>query len=102
MAEDEIPDKIQEMMAEETLENMRNRNGWRKGRVVEVKAGAERRELKAWIEIFDGEGGARKYKGVRFMAIHERGHEGYPIESYAYESKDMFEKTGKENGWYVK
>lgn len=66
---DEIPSRIREMMADEEVENMRNRDGWATGTVKRVDDDGEVVETfeDAWIELFNGAGRAGNFGGVRFQ-----------------------------------
>lgn len=109
----EIPTSIRELMREDELENMRNRDGWATGTValVDETGDIADRIENAWIELFDGEGAAAASDGVRFMAV--RGDGEYE-EAYAHEDRDTLERrrdgeavgergtvTGSYPAWFV-
>ena len=109
----EIPDKITELMRDNEIENMQNLDGWAVGTICHIDMdGNITREIKgAWIELFDGEGGAGIFDGVRFMAVDNGEYE----ESYAHESREHLEKrrdgekaglvgsvSGSYPAWFVK
>ena len=93
-----IPEQIAEVMYDEELQNMRKLDGWSVGTVVKRRPnGTEPVTLNdAWIELFDGNGRAGQYGGVRFMAITE---DGEYEEAYAYGNKTA--SLGNEPCWYV-
>lgn len=96
MADTPIPETIQEYMHDEELENMRNLDGWAVGTVVQIIDGAVTKRIEdAWIELFNGEGRAGEFEGVRFLAVHEDEYE----ESYAYSSAAAMGE--KKTAWCV-
>lgn len=106
----DLPPGIANIMREEEIDNMLALDGWAVGTVVHVEDGEEERRLEnAWIELFNGEGRAGEFGGVRFMAIDpdddsepESDHlpTGY-AEAYAYGDEETWENNPKESGWYV-
>lgn len=96
----EIPEKITELMREEEIENIQNRNGWAVGTVVQSSREGEIVETiePAFIELFNGEGLAGVFGGVKFLAVDG---DGEYRESYAYATRDAFENSQGGAGWYV-
>lgn len=78
----EIPDEIQEMMNSEERRNMRNLDGWAVGTVIQVNTIGNiiGRYTGAWIELFNGQGRAGEFGGVKFMWAVCGAYE----EAYAY------------------
>jgi hypothetical protein len=101
----EIPDRIEELMRDEEIENMRNLDGWAVGTVALVEKGTEIASVDdAWIELFNGEGRAGQFGGVRFMALcEEQAMDDFDeyLEAYAYGSFSSF-RANAGTGWYVK
>ena len=95
----DIPESVEEMLTPEEIENIENRDGWAIGDVVLVENGnvGEQTIEDAVIELFNGEGAAGEFGGVRFMAETA----GDYTEAYAYATVDAFEQSGGEDGWYV-
>jgi len=97
----EIPEQIRDVMREDEIENMENLDGWAVGRVAlqEITANPEHDDEvldDAWIELFNGEGLAGEFGGVRFMAVDA---DGEYREAYAYPDRKSLH--GNEPGWYV-
>ena len=94
----DIPEQIKELMRDEEIENMQNLDGWAVGTVIEVDEDGTRvaTHEDAWIELFNGEGRAGKFGGVRFMAVTDGTYE----EAYAYATRDS--SVGNEPCFYVK
>jgi len=93
----DVPEQIEEIMQGDELGNMRNLCGWAVGTVVQTDSlgnGVERFE-DAWVELFNGEGRAGNFGGVRFMAVSDGEYE----EAYAYPDYESF--RGNEPGYYV-
>lgn len=105
-----IPEQIRRFHRDDEIRNMDHLFGWAIGTVVEVRDGEEERTIEdAWLELFNGEGTAGEFGGVRFHAVidpEEARHQdvkdldGY-IESYAYGTRDAFEERDRSDGWYV-
>lgn len=104
-----VPEVIDALLHESEIENMKNLRGWAVGTVVLVRDGEEVHEIgDAWIELFNGEGTADVFGGVRFMAVDEEEGEVLDftdsdqlyIESYAYATREAF--GGRDVGWFVK
>jgi hypothetical protein len=67
-------------------------------REQEIENGEPIREIDdAIIELFNGDGRAGQFGGVKFLAEDDGEYE----ESYAYATKQAFENSGKKTGWYV-
>lgn len=107
-----VPDVVQEVHREEEIENMLLFRGWAIGHVTYVdegNVGADRIEG-AWMELFNDEGRAGSFGGVKAFADidpdspHAAGDE-YPgggyFESYAFATPDAFEASRQTSGWYV-
>lgn len=87
----EIPEQISELMTDEELENMKNRDGWTTGTIHELDENGEvvNEFTDAWIELFDGNGRAGVFDGVKYMYVDE---DGEYDESYAHESQEHLEE----------
>lgn len=85
----EIPEQIESIMQSGELGNMRNLCGWAVGTAVQVDSlGNEvERYENAWVELFNGEGRAGEFGGVRFMAVSDGEYE----EAYAYPDRESAE-----------
>jgi hypothetical protein len=97
----EIPEQIRDVMMDEEIENMRNFDGWAVGTAIQLDAfGMEvERYEDAWVELFNGNGSAGEFGGVRFMAVpdgesderseEDTGDRSEPqyVEAYAYPSR---------------
>lgn len=93
----DIPDVIQEMMQDKEVENMRNLDGWAVGTVVLIEMGSQKQTIHdAWIELFNGEGCAGEFGGVRFMG---KNGDGRYQEAYAYGTEEAMDH--RSTGWYV-
>ena len=94
-----LPQQIEDLIAEVEMENMKTRNGWATGSVVLIDGEGNRsREIEqAWIELFNGEGEAANTGGVRFMAVVGGEYE----EAYAYPDEETAEEYGSPPYWYV-
>jgi hypothetical protein len=96
--EEHIPEQIREVLHIPELDNLRNRDGWAKGEVTLIEAGAERQTIEeAFIELFNDEGTAGEFGGVKFMA--EQG--GALLENYAFATREAFEESSQSQGWVV-
>lgn len=79
---DDIPDQIAGLLSPGERSNVIDRNGWAIGIVETYKNGeVKHRHEDAIIELFNGEGGARQFGGVRYMVVDDSGE---LEESYAY------------------
>lgn len=94
----EIPEQIRDVMREEEIENIRNLDGWAFG-PVGCRDGGHTKEViaDAWIELFNGDGRAGTFGGVRFMAVDQTGEYR---EAYAYGSEAALEQN-TDTGWFV-
>lgn len=93
-----IPQSVAEKLRDQEIENIQNRNGWAIGKVVLIRDGEQTREIDdAIIELFNGDGKAGDFGGVKFLAEDDGEYE----ESYAYATKRALEQSGKQTGWYV-
>lgn len=100
MADDiDIPDELRELLQDDELTNMRNRDGWATGTAVRVEDGEVGVDTieDAWVELFNGDGTAGEFTGVRFMAVQD----GSYTEAYAYATPETFEANGGDSGWYI-
>lgn len=93
----EIPEQIREVMTDEEIENMRNFDGWATGTVAaydgnEVVATYQN----AWIELFNDEGRAGRFGGVRCMVVDD--NDEYR-EWYAIGRENAFDRS--DGGYYV-
>jgi len=97
---DEIPEQIRDLLRDGEVENIRNRDGWAIGTATLVEDGEVGAETidNACIELFNGDGLSGVFGGVRFMGVDD---EGEYEESYAYATREAFEQTGKDNGWFI-
>lgn len=96
-AQSEIPVQIAELMRDDELDNMRSLDGWAVGTVVCHESGEEvARITDAWIELFDGNGRASVFGGVRFMGLRDGEYE----EAYAHADSCLFEQDDR-TGWFV-
>jgi hypothetical protein len=93
----DIPEQIEELMQSDELGNMRNLCGWAVGDVVEVNPQGKAVESysDAWVELFNGEGRAGRFGGVRFMVVSDGEYE----EAYAYPDEES--AHGNEPCYYV-
>lgn len=97
MSSHDIPESVREVLVEEEIENVRQRNGWAVGTVKLYDHGGVTKEIEdAIIELFNGEGSAGEFGGVRFMAEHDGEYE----EAYAYATREALIELGRE-GWFV-
>lgn len=96
--EEHIPKSIREVLHVPELNNIRNRNGWAKGNVTLFEGDETRREHEGVIiELFNGEGTAGEFGGVKFMAATDGGL----IENYAFATKDAYVHSDQATGWVV-
>lgn len=94
-----IPDAVQEKLTEDEIQNITNRNGWAIGTVALSEHGEITRRIEyAYIELFNGDGGAGLFGGVKFLAEDKNGE--YE-EAYAYATPEAFQRQNKNTGWYV-
>lgn len=79
----EIPVAIEELMRDEELRNMRNLDGWAVGTAIQVNKIGNIIGLydEAWIELFNDDGRAGEFGGVKFMWAND---DGAYKEAYAY------------------
>jgi hypothetical protein len=96
---DEIPDQIRDMMDEAEIENMESRSGWATGTAKEVNSDGRVTTTHegAWIELFNGDGGAGEFGGVRFMAVTDGEYE----EAYAYPDREFAERHSDPPYFYI-
>lgn len=93
-----IPDSIREVLDDDEIENIENRNGWAFGTVVlSVNGEVEERLEDALIELYNGQGTAGRFGGVGVMATSPEGDREFK----AYATKEAFEERGRDEGWYV-
>lgn len=94
----EIPTEIASLMNDEELDNMRSLDGWAVGSVACYENRTQIALLSdAWIELFNGDGRAGEFGGVRFMALDE---DGQLQEAYAYGSFGALRENAA-TGWCV-
>lgn len=95
----DIPDQVAEVLSSEDIEDIGNREGWAIGTVVLSREGEGdvRRIENAFIELFNGEGLAGRFGGVRFLAVDGGEYE----ESYAYANRGALTNSRTDEGWYV-
>lgn len=87
-----IPNSVENILRENELQEIENRNGWAFGTVVLVgSSGETNRKEEVLIELMP------TFGGVRFMAEEEN----ELMESYAYATRKAFEESSREVGWYV-
>lgn len=106
----EIPQRIQELLESDEVEEIENREGWAFGTVaLKNEDGEIEQELEgAVIELFNGEGGAGKFGGVRFMWVDEDvdyvepWEEAGLVEAYAHGDDASLDKHGSLPSWFVK
>lgn len=93
----EIPEQIENVMRQEEIENMRSLDGWAIGTVVQTDWDGEvvHRFDDAWVELFNGDGRAGRFGGVRFMTVDDGDYE----EAYAYAGRTAAE--GSHPCYYV-
>lgn len=93
-----IPPQVEEMLQDSEITNIEDRRGWAIGTVVLNENGAETRRIEdAIIELFNGEGDAGVFGGVKFLASDGGEYE----EAYAFATRDAFEDSTQDEGWYV-
>jgi hypothetical protein len=84
----EIPEQIESIMESGELGNMRNLCGWAVGTIIECRIDngtlVTIEHGEAWVELFNGEGRAGEFGGVRFMAVWNDTYH----EAYAYPDED--------------
>lgn len=96
-AQTEIPEQIKAVMHPDECDNMRALDGWAVGTVVCHEDGDEVNRIDdAWIELFDGNGRAGEFNGVRFMGVSD----GEYMEAYAHGDGHYFEQDDR-TGWFV-
>lgn len=96
----DIPDMIRAVVPDEEIENMQNLDGWAVGHITECVENVVIRQIEdAWIELFNGEGCAGEFGGVRFMGKND---EGRYEEAYAYGSKEAAERNNDDTCFYVR
>lgn len=94
-----IPQAVAEMLDGEEKRNVRDRNGWAVGTVVHrSEEGLHRKIEVAFIELFNGDGRAGEFGGVRFMAVTD---DGDLEEAYAHATEEAAEANAEEPYWYV-
>lgn len=108
----EVPEAVRAVHSEEEIENMLLFRGWALGSVTYVGNGDGERIDVAWIELFNGEGRAGEFGGVKAFT---QADPGWPLaeeipgidgtagyyETYAFATAEAFEQSGQESGWYV-
>lgn len=105
----EIPDRIKEMLNEEEIENIENKDGWAFGNVrLKNKEGRVDNEFDdVVIELFNGEGIAGRFGGVKFMWADDSVEYNEPWEKqgykefYAHATENSLDQNGSLPGWYV-
>lgn len=106
----EIEQRIRELLSDDEIAELEDRNGWAIGTVAMMNVDGEiEQELdNAVIELFNGDGGAGEFGGVRFTWVdpevdYEEAWEdqGYQ-EAYAHASKEALERNGTLPSWFVK
>jgi hypothetical protein len=95
-SEFEVPEEIQSMLTEEEIENIESRSGWAIGTVQLIRDGDAVETLEtAFIELFNGEGRAGTFGGVRFMAaVNEDSSPKSFREAYAYATTEAGQQQG--------
>lgn len=94
----DIPDQIRELLSDEEIENIENRNGWALGIVVLSENGDEAERFEgAVIELLNGDGRAGDFGGVNFLAVAD----GELREAKAYATREAFENSSRDSGWFV-
>lgn len=89
----ETPDEIQDVLTDEENANIESRDGWAVGVVQRVSDGNVVDTFRpAFIELFNSDGRAGEFGGVRFMATTD-GEQPFE-EAYAYAT----ETAGAEQG----
>lgn len=108
-----VPEKIEVLMQDDEVENMRLFRGWALGNIEMVKEGEVTRRIEGcWIELFNGVGRAGKFGGVKaYAAIDPESELGEKIpglveaggyfETYAFATREAFEASSQLRGWYV-
>lgn len=95
----DVPEQIRDMMTDEEIENMLNHNGWAYGTIIYRNHDGDdlvEQEIgDMWIELFNGEGRAGAFGGVRFMGFAFGSYK----EAYAYPSEET--ARGNEPCYYV-
>lgn len=95
---EDIPETVERLLSDDELQNIRERRGWATGTVVLIEDGVLARRIEdAFIELFNDEGVAGNFGGVRFLADDGDGLE----EAYAYATQDAFAEADGGPGWYV-
>lgn len=95
---DDIPDSAAEMLTDDELANVRNRDGWAIGTVALRKDGDITRRIEdAVIELFNGDGTAGSFGGTRFLAEDD----GELQEAYAHGTSEAAQANSNEPYWFV-
>lgn len=93
-----IPDTIRTVLTDTEIENIERREGWAVGTVAMMISGEVReRATDAYIELFNGDGQADPYGGVRFYVVHD----GELMELYGYATRNALVQSDQTAGWYV-
>lgn len=95
---DEIPDPLKRVLTDDEVENIRNRDGWALGTIALFDKGERQQTHEdAYIELFNGDGGAGQFGGVKAHAVES----GELTEVYAYATLECFEAGRAHNKWVV-
>lgn len=94
----EMPQSVADVLTDAEIENIENRRGWAIGTVVLDQNGERTRRIDdAIIELFNGEGEADAFGGVKFLAEDGGEYE----EAYAFATKTAYDQSSQSEGWYV-
>lgn len=95
-SEYEVPEEIQSMLTDEEIANIESRTGWAVGIVQLIRDGEVDETLEpAFIELFNGDGRAGSFGGVRFMAaVDESSTPKSFREAYAYATTQAGQQQG--------
>jgi hypothetical protein len=87
----DVPDPIEAVLTDKECANLRSRDGWAVGVVKHINHGEVVESFRpAFIELFNGEGRAGEFGGVRFMAAVDS-EEPFE-EAYAYATREAAEE----------
>lgn len=97
-SEFEVPEEIQSMLTDEEIENIESRAGWAVGTVQLIRDGDAVETLTpTFIELFNGDGCAGTFGGVRFMAaVDENSSPKSFREAYAYATTEAGQQQGSD------
>lgn len=106
----DFPRRIRELLDATEVDNVEHRRGWAIGTVARTDETGDvvERYENAVIELFNGEGGAGQFGGVRFMWADDSveyenpwdDNDGYE-EAYAHATRAALDRNGSHPAWFV-